>query len=66
MDGVHSFGPSSRAFPLPAHASAQRGSLVTEGKRDFKSFLARWEQFKPILDAFGVNYAENRVALAKI
>ena len=62
------FIPSVRRLELFLFPRMQALSEVAwspKEKRDFKSFLARWEQFKPILDAFGVNYAENRVALAK-
>ena len=62
------FIPSVRRLELFLFPRMQALSEVAwspKEKGDFKSFLARWEQFKPILDAFGVNYAENRVALAK-
>ncbi len=62
------FIPSVRRlemFLFPRMQALSEVAWSPKEKRDFKSFLARWEQFKPILDAFGANYAENSVALAK-
>lgn len=62
------FIPSVRRLELflfPRMEALSEVAWTPKEKRDFKSFLERWEHFKPILDAYGVNYAENSVALAK-
>lgn len=62
------FIPSVRRLELflfPRMQALSEVAWTPKDKRDFKSFLERWEHFKPILDAYGVNYAENSVALAK-
>lgn len=62
------FIPSVRRLELflfPRMEALSEVAWTPKDKRDFKSFLERWGHFKPILDAYGVNYAENSVALAK-
>lgn len=62
------FIPSIRrleVFLFPRMQALSEVAWSPKEKRDFKSFLERWEHFKPVLDALGANYAETSVALAR-
>lgn len=62
------FIPSVRRLELflfPRMEALSEVAWSPKEQRDYKSFLERWEHFKPILEAFGANYAENELASAR-
>lgn len=52
-------------FMLFPRMAAQSEAGWSSGKRDWKEFLKRVKAFEPILDAFGVNYAEEEIYAGK-
>lgn len=51
---------------FPRMEALSEVAWTAKGTRDFKDFMRRLEHFKRVLDAWGVNYAEDKIAMPNL